>query len=56
VVRGTSTTRKDTGGQACETVYVTEFEVLKRANPGWRTVLPASLAVIGACVILLVLF
>jgi hypothetical protein len=56
VVRGTSTTRKDTGGQACETVYVTEFDVLKRANPGWRAVLPASLAIIGACLTLLFLF
>jgi len=56
VVRGTSTTRQDTGGQACETVYVTEFEVLKRANAGWRSVLPASLAVIGCCLLLLVLF
>jgi len=56
VVRGTSTTRQDTGGQACETVYVTEFEVLRRANAGWRSVLPASLAVIGCCLLLLVLF
>jgi len=56
VVRGTSTTRKDTGGQACETVYVTEFEILKRANPGWRAVLPASLAVSGSGLLLLFLF
>jgi len=56
VVRGTSTTRQDSGGQACETVYVTEFEVLRRANAGWRSVLPASLAVIGCCLLLLVLF
>jgi len=56
VVRGTSTTRNDTGGQACETVYVTEFEVLKRANPGWRAVLPASMALIAGCVLLLFLF
>jgi hypothetical protein len=55
-VRGTSTTRKDTGGQACETVYVTEFEVLKRANPGWRAALPFSLVIIGSCLLLLFLF
>jgi hypothetical protein len=55
-VRGTSTTRKDTGGQACETVYVTEFEVLKRANPGWRAALPFSLLIIGGCLLLLFLF
>lgn len=56
VVRGTSTTRKDTGGQACETVYVTEFEVLKRANPEWRAALPVSLLIIGSCSFLLFLF
>jgi len=56
LVRGTSTTRKDTGGQACETVYVTEFEVLRRANPGWRAVLPASLLLIASCALLLFLF
>ncbi|MDH4271208.1 MAG: hypothetical protein OEW18_04450 [Candidatus Aminicenantes bacterium] len=55
-VRGTSTTRKDTGGQACETVYVTEFEILKRANPGWRSALPVSLLIIGSCLALLFLF
>jgi hypothetical protein len=56
VVRGTSTTRSDTGGQACETVYVTEFEVLKRANPGWRAVLPFSLLIIAGSSLLLFLF
>lgn len=56
VVRGTSTTRTDSGGQACETVYVTEFEVLKRANPGWRSAFPVSLIVIAACAALLFLF
>jgi len=56
VVRGTSTTRKDTGGEACETVYVTEFEVLKRANPGWRSAFPVSLTLIAASVALLFLF
>ena len=55
-VRGTSTTRKDTGGQACETVYVTEFEVLKRANPGWRSAFSASLLIIAGCAALLFLF
>jgi hypothetical protein len=55
-VRGTSTTRKDTGGQACETVYVTEFEILKRANSGWRSAFPVSLLIIGSCLALLFLF
>jgi hypothetical protein len=34
--RGTSTTREDTGNGACETVYLTEFEVIKKANPKLR--------------------
>jgi hypothetical protein len=35
--RGTSTTRKDTGNGACETVYVTSFDVVSAASRGWRT-------------------
>jgi hypothetical protein len=54
-VRGTSTTRNDTGNGACETVYVTEFEVIRRANPGWRTAFPVSLGAIGICGLLLLL-
>jgi hypothetical protein len=34
--RMSSTTRRDRGNGACETVYVTEMRVLKEANPGWR--------------------
>ena len=34
--RGTSTVRTDTGNGACETVYVTDFEIIKKANPGLR--------------------
>jgi hypothetical protein len=34
--RGTSTIRTDTGNGACETVYVTDFEVIKKANPRLR--------------------
>jgi hypothetical protein len=30
--RGTSTTRVDNGNGACETVYLTEFAVIKKAN------------------------
>ena len=35
---GTSITRDDTGGHACETIYVTDVEVLQSANTGWRMV------------------
>jgi hypothetical protein len=34
--RGTSTTRFDTGPGACETVYVTQAEVLRSHGAGWR--------------------
>ena len=30
--RSTSTTRIDTGNGACETIYVTDFEIVKKAN------------------------
>ena len=55
-MRGTSLTRNDTGGGACETIYVTGFEVSRRANPGWRTLLPLSLALAGGCLALLFFF
>lgn len=34
--RGTSITRTDTGNGACETIYVTDFEIVKKANRGLR--------------------
>lgn len=34
--RGTSTTRDDTWNGACETIYLSEFRILKAANTGWR--------------------
>jgi hypothetical protein len=55
-VRGTSTTRNDTGNGACETIYVTRFEIIKQANAAWRSAIPASLALIGGCLVLLSLF
>ncbi len=33
--RGTSTSRADQGSGACETIFLTGFEVLKRGNPVW---------------------
>lgn len=41
--RGTSTRRDDRGNGACETVYVEDFQVLRRANPGWRRLFDVSL-------------
>jgi hypothetical protein len=34
--RGTSVRRDDTGNGACETIYVTEAEILRPGNPAWR--------------------
>ena len=34
--RGTSTVRTDTGNGACETIYVQDFQILKKANMGAR--------------------
>ncbi len=49
--RRTSVTRGDTGNGACETVWVEEFEVLRRANPEWRAAFPVSLVAVAASVL-----
>jgi hypothetical protein len=41
--RMSSTTRHDRGNGACETVFVTDMEILREANPGWRGVYRLSL-------------
>ncbi len=41
--RGTSTTRKDTGNGACETVYVTAFDTFDPAPRSWRKLTSAAL-------------
>jgi hypothetical protein len=53
--RGTSTTREDRGNGACETVYVTEFDVLRPGNPGWRRLFSFSTAAAAASVLALFL-
>jgi hypothetical protein len=47
--RGTSIIREDTGNGACETVYLTKFEMVKKANPKFRRVyaIAKSLAVVS---------
>ncbi len=45
-LRGTSTTRTDTGDGACETIYVERFEILKAATSFWRLSMWGSLAVL----------
>lgn len=51
--RGTSTVRDDTGNGACETIFVTEFQALRRANSFWRGIKLPALA--GAAALLLAL-
>lgn len=53
--RGTSTTRDDRGNGACETVYVTEFEVLRPGNPGWRRLFGLAAAGVAASALALFL-
>ena len=54
-LRGTSTVRDDVGNGACETVYVTEFRILKRANPVWRALKPVAFLAAAAFFIALLL-
>ena len=41
--RGTSITREDTGNGACETIFVTDFEILRASQNPWRTLMYLSL-------------
>ena len=55
--RGTSTTREDSGNGACETIYVRDFQVVNKANTGWRRVYGfsqwlAGLSLVGFLVLL----
>jgi hypothetical protein len=53
-LRGTSTVRDDVGNGACETVYVTDFSILQRANRVWQAFNPlAFLATIAFIIIML---
>ena len=57
--RETSISRTDTGNGACETIFVTDFSITKKANHLWRMVYrvagwAASLAILGFIATLLV--
>ena len=41
--RGTSITRNDTGNGACETIFVTEFDILRSSPNSWRKLMYLSL-------------
>ena len=42
-MRGTSTSRTDTGDGACETIYLSEFRILDSMETGWRRLWPVAL-------------
>lgn len=56
--RGTSTTRADTGNGACETIYVEQFGITRKANPGWRLIyrLAVALTLIALLGLIVMLF
>lgn len=55
--RGTSITRTDQGNGACETVFVEEFQITRKSNPGWRLVYRVSLfTTIASLIVLTVVF
>ncbi len=45
--RGTSTIREDTGNGACETVYLTEFGIVKKANQKLRRFFAVAKGIAG---------
>lgn len=54
--RGSSITRNDTGNGACETVYVSELQLLRQANPIWRSLFTFSLYLLILITILRIIF
>jgi hypothetical protein len=56
--RGTSTTRTDTGNGACETVFVEDFRIVKKANTRWRRLffVTSSIALVALIGIIALLF
>ncbi len=52
--RGSSISRKDTGNGACETIYLTDFKILKEANQSWRLAYSISKYSIFICLFLLI--
>lgn len=56
-LRGTSTRRDDTGNGACETLFVENFEIVKKANKRWRSIHIAAKWSLGLFLLLfLILF
>jgi len=51
-LRRSSTSRTD---NRCETIYVTDFQILKKANPQWRSIYTITKYSIISCLILLLI-
>lgn len=52
--RNTSTTREDRGNNSCETVYVTDFEIMKKNDDIWREIYKYSkYPLIGSLIVLI---
>jgi len=54
--RGTSTTRTDMGNGSCETIYVTDFRIIKKANTFWHSLYSYTKYLIIFSVIILIVF
>jgi hypothetical protein len=55
--RGTSTTRDDNGNGACETIYVTDFEIVKKGNEIWHYAYDASkYAIVISFILMIIIF
>lgn len=55
--RGSSTTRSDSGNGACETIYLTDFEIIKEANVFWRLAYSVSgYLIITSAIFLVIMF
>jgi hypothetical protein len=51
--RGTSITRTDTGNGACETIYIEDYQILKKANAVWHHLFGFSKYAVLCCILLL---
>jgi len=55
--RGSSTTRTDLKGGACETIFIEDFQILKKANAPWRDIYEISkYLLIGSFIVLVLSF
>lgn len=54
--RGSSVSREDTRNGACETIYVLDFQIIKKANPFWRFAFSFTKYLIIGCLALLAIF